>query len=149
MAALTLTFDELSGGYTSFLFIHLLESNGLIVELELDLSHFMADCERQYGRSIVATADVLLGTYLFLRDTGFYAAHRWSASRFAAALHDLAHPGSTNGHEVKACSPRLRRAHPPFARPSTTSSHRSPPSVSRVPQDRLQDDPRNGPQRAL
>ena len=108
-------FDELSGGCClSFLFIHLLESNGLIVELELDrkrLSHFMADCERQYGSNPYHNrchgADVLLGTYLFLRDTGFYAALsplERLAALFAAALHDLAHPGSTNGHEVKACS---------------------------------------------
>lgn len=50
---------------------------------------------------------MLLGTHLFLADFGF--AKRLSpvqrlAALFAAALHDVGHPGTTNGHEVKASS---------------------------------------------
>lgn len=52
-------------------------------------------------------ADVMLGVHLFLTEFGYaqsLSPVERLAALFAAALHDVAHPGTTNGHEVKACS---------------------------------------------
>ena len=107
------SFDELSGGNSlSMLFVHLMDSDQAICKMELSRSKmrlFLEDVQSTYGsnpyHNRMHGADVMLGMHLFLRDFSFstdLSALERLAALFAAALHDVGHPGTTNGHEIKA-----------------------------------------------
>jgi hypothetical protein len=97
------------------------------------LRNFLDEVQREYGanpyHNHMHGADVLLGVHLFLRDYGYASALspvERLAAIFAAALHDVAHPGTTNSHEVKAvvkgCSPLALRYNDSSRRRSRTTT---------------------------
>ena len=112
--------DERTGGHAlSLLFPLLMRRHGLFDDLEIDvpsLSRFIAEVERRYGanpyHNRMHAADVTHAMSGVLQALGL--AERVTplqclAALFAAAIHDFAHPGSTNAHEVKALTPSALR----------------------------------------
>ena len=122
----TLELAETSGGCClRTLFPELLRRDGLLdgawaEELGLaphlpQLHAFLGELEANYGtnpyHNAAHGADVLLGTHHFLAALPPITPLAHLAALFAAAIHDYAHPGTSNAYESKVDSPLALRYH--------------------------------------